>query len=183
MLQHLPKAVGNLLHNVRAGEEKLLIHAEELSAPLSIVIESPAFGNAQQIPVRYTADGEGVSPPLRWTGAPPETQCVALIIEDADAPTLQPLVHLIAPCLPLDGELPEGALSRRTPTGLNSFLMHGYVPPDPPPGHGVHRYAFEFFALKETPEKPDLFGRGDLINWMRGKVLAKGCLIGMYERP
>jgi phosphatidylethanolamine-binding protein (PEBP) family uncharacterized protein len=61
--------------------------------------------------------------------------------------------------------------------------MHGYVPPDPPPGHGVHRYAFELFALKETPEKPDLYGRGDLINWMRGKVLAKGYLVGLYERP
>jgi Raf kinase inhibitor-like YbhB/YbcL family protein len=183
MLQHLPKAVGSLLQNVRAGEQKLLIHAEELPAPLSIRVESSAFGDAQQIPVKYTADGEGLSPPLRWTGAPSGTQCVALIIEDADAPTAQPLVHLIAPCLPAGGELQEGALSRGTATGLNSFLMHGYVPPDPPPGHGVHRYAFELFALNETPEKPDLYGRGDLINWMRGKVLAKGYLVGLYERP
>jgi Raf kinase inhibitor-like YbhB/YbcL family protein len=182
MLQHLPKAVGTLLHNVRAGDEKLLIHAEELDAPLSIVVESSAFRDGQQIPTRYTADGDGVSPPLRWTGTPPGTQCVALVIEDADAPTWQPLVHLLAPCLPPRGELEEGALSHRTPTGLNSFLMHGYVPPDPPPGHGVHRYAFELFALKESPDKPDLYGRGDLINWMRHKLLAKGYLLGLYER-
>lgn len=183
MLQYLPKTVGNLLQNIRAGDEKLLIHADALDAPLSLHVESPAFGDAQPIPIKYTADGDGLSPPLRWNGAPPDTQCVALVVEDADAPTWEPLVHLLAPCLPVQGELEEGALSQLTATGLNSFLMHGYVPPDPPPGHGVHRYAFELFALKETPEKPDLYGRGDLINWMRGKVLAKGYLIGLYERP
>src|SRR6476619_5476544 len=179
MLQHLPKAVGALLQNIRAGEEKLLIHAEELEAPLSIRVESPAFGDAQQIPIKYTADGEGISPPLRWTGTPPGTECVALIIEDADAPTWQPLVHLLAPCLPAGGDLQEGALSSGVTTGINSFLMHGYVPPDPPPGHGVHRYAFELFALKKAADKPDRYGRGDLINWMRNRVLAKGYLIGV----
>lgn len=183
MLQYLPKAVGTLLQNVRAGDEKLLIHAEELDAPMAIKVASPAFADAQQIPRRYTADGEGLSPPLRWSGTPPGTQCVALVIEDADAPTWQPLVHLLAPCLPAEGELQEGALSRVNATGLNSFLMHGYVPPDPPPAHGVHRYAFELFALAESPDKPDLYGRGDLIHWMRGKVLGKGYLIGIYERP
>jgi hypothetical protein len=55
MLQHLPRAVGTLLHNIPAGDEKLLIHAEELNAPLSIQVESPAFRDAQQIPPRYTA--------------------------------------------------------------------------------------------------------------------------------
>ncbi len=182
MLQHLPKTVGSFLQDVRAGDEKLLVHADELHAPLTILVESSAFRDGQQIPVKYTADGDGLSPPLRWTGAPSGTECVALVIEDADAPTWQPLVHLLAPCLPAQGELEEGALSRISPTGLNSFLMHGYVPPDPPPGHGVHRYAFELFALKKTPEKPDLYGRKDLIHWMRSNVLAKGYLIGVYAR-
>ena len=126
MLQHLPKALGNLLQNIRAGDEKLLIHADGLDAPLSLRVESPAFGDAQPIPTRYTADADGLSPPLRWTGAPPGTQCVALVVEDADAPTWEPLVHLLAPCLPVEGELEEGALSRVAATGLNSFLMHGY---------------------------------------------------------
>lgn len=182
MLQHLPKTLGTLLQNVRAGEQKLLIHADELTAPLSVQVHSSAFKEGEPIPTKYTADGEGVSPPLRWTAVPSSAECVALIIEDADAPIAQPLVHLIAPCLPLEGELEEGALSDGIPTGLNSYLVHGYVPPDPPPGHSPHRYAFQLFALSQTPEKPDLYGRSDLIHWMKGKVLAKGCLTGTYER-
>jgi phosphatidylethanolamine-binding protein (PEBP) family uncharacterized protein len=60
--------------------------------------------------------------------------------------------------------------------------MHGYLAPDPPPAHGRHRYAFEVFALNEAPLAPEKFGRGDLADWMEDKVVAKGCLIGTYER-
>ena len=55
---------------------------------------------------------------------------------------------------PGDGALDEGAMPRSvdqitTPAmGVNSFLRIGYLPLDPPPGHGLHRYAFELFALR-----------------------------------
>ena len=182
MLEHFPKAVGAALQGQRAGEYKLAIHAAEFAAPLTMHVESPAFGDAQRIPQKYTADGEGVSPPLRWSAVPKDARCVALMIEDPDAPMPHPLVHAIAPRLPPEGELEEGALSQRIETGRNSYLKHGYLAPDPPPAHGPHRYAFELFALSEAPAAPEKFGRGDLLAWMKGKVLAKGCLIGTYER-
>jgi hypothetical protein len=182
MLGHLPRAVGAVLQRRRSGEAKLMVHTQAPSAPLSMWVESPAFAPSEPIPLKYTADGDGLSPPLRWHGAPPEAKCVALVIEDADAPTPRPLVHAIAARLPAEGELEEGALLRRVETGQNSSLMHGYLPPDPLPAHGTHRYAFEIFALSDAPLEPEKFGRGNLSGWMEGKVLAKGCLIGTYER-
>jgi hypothetical protein len=62
-------------------------------------------------------------------------------------------------------------------------LRHGYLLPDPPPGHGVHRYAFQVFAFKDAPVDPTRMSRRTLIAWMKDKVLAKGCLTGTYERP
>src|SRR5579875_1773105 len=175
MLEHLPKAAGQAMKTMRAGTDKLAVNT--LVAPTTITVESEAFGAAQAIPPRYTADGEGVSPALVWHGAPKEAACATLMIEDADSPTPQPLVHAIAPLLPAEGELAVGALNTVV-TGHNSYLRHGYLPPDPPPGHGPHRYAFEIFALSEAPRGTGRLGRSKLLDWMRPRVLAKGCLIG-----
>ena len=38
----------------------------------SIEVTSPAFGADEPIPSQYTADGEGLSPPLEWRGVPKE---------------------------------------------------------------------------------------------------------------
>lgn len=72
---------------------------------------SAAFNDYAPIPRRYTADGEGISPPLHWNDAPAEAASLLLIVEDPDTPTPQPLVHAIVINLPRgDGSLEEGAL-------------------------------------------------------------------------
>ena len=59
-------------------------------------------------------------------------------------------MHAIAVALPSgDGALQQGALDDGADApedvrlGCNSYLQHGWLPPDPPPGHGPHRYAFQ----------------------------------------
>jgi Raf kinase inhibitor-like YbhB/YbcL family protein len=187
MLENLPKVVGSVLRNSRSGVEKLTVNAPALAAPAVITVASPAFDDGGAIPPRFTADGEGVSPPLAWHGAPLQACCAALIIEDADSPTPNPLVHAIVPLLPANGDIPEGGLRSaghdgHTQMGRNSYFRHDYLPPDPPPAHGPHRYAFEVFALDATPQDASNMGRSAITEWMRGHVLAKGCLIGTYER-
>ena len=61
-------------------------------------------------------------------------------------------------------------------------LSATYLPPDPPPGRGPHRYAFQVFALDTVPRFESQPGRTQLLDKIKGHVIAKGLLIGTYER-
>jgi Raf kinase inhibitor-like YbhB/YbcL family protein len=181
------------LRGQRAGLDKIAFQAVDLRAGMaSITVTSLAFVDHGPIPARYTADGAGVSPPLQWRGAPTNAGSLALLVEDADAPTPQPLVHAIVVDLAVgdgSGALAEGALSGRDADtgelhlGRNSYLQTGWLPPDPPPGHGVHRYAFQVFALTSAAAFDGTPGRDALLDAIRERGLASGCLIGNYGRP
>ena len=147
----------------------------------SIEVMSPAFGDDEQIPARYTSDGEGLSPPLEWRGVPMNAEAVVLVIEEADGATAQSTANAIVWDLPgSDASLPEGALPCTCASGKAPSAT--YVPPDPPPGRGLHRYAFQVFALDTVPRFESRPGRADLLAKIKGHVLAKGVLIGTYER-
>jgi Raf kinase inhibitor-like YbhB/YbcL family protein len=190
VLENLPDAIGHALRGQRAGLEKIAFQSVDLRAGMAqIALTSLAFLDHAPIPARYTADGEGVSPPLQWSGVPQGAASLALIVEDADAPTPQPLVHAIVVDLaPADSALAEGALPSKdhegsgVHVGRNSYLQAAWLPPDPPPGHGVHRYAFQLFAL-DGGEFPATPGRDAVLEAIREHGLASGCLIGTYERP
>ena len=68
-------------------------------------------------------------------------------------------------------------------TGRNSYLQSAWLPPDPPPGHGVHRYLFQVFALGPGAKFSSTPGRDEVHQVLREHALASGCLIGTYERP
>jgi Raf kinase inhibitor-like YbhB/YbcL family protein len=191
MLEKLPAALGRALHGQRAGLENIAFNLLDLGAGTgSITISSPAFRDQENMPAVYTADGPGISPPLAWSNISTSANGLVLIVEDADAPTPQPLVHLIVvDLLPKDGVLPEGAIRHgggndlHVRTGKNSYLQAAWLPPDPPTGHGVHRYAFQLFALDSTPIFADAPGRDEVLAALRKTAIASGCLIGTYERP
>lgn len=187
MLEKTPRPIGRALQGVRAGLEKTLAQGEFAAAPDEIRLESAAFVDGGPMPGRHTADGPGLSPPLAWRGVPAGAASVVLVVEDADSPTPEPLVHAIAYGLAgRDGELLAGGLDGDGPQaddlGRNSFLKTGWLPPDPPTGHGAHRYVFQLYALDTTPSFDRHPGRHALVEAMRGHVLVKGVLIGIYER-
>jgi hypothetical protein len=191
MLEKLPDVVGHALRSRRAGLDKIAFNLIDLrGGTAAIDLQSLAFNDHEPIPAQYTADGAGISPPLHWTGVPANAASLVLIVEDADAPTPQPLVHAIVVDLPArDVSLPEGALNSPDhsgsglKTGRNSYLQARWLPPDPPPGHGLHRYAFQLFALSEGPAFSGTPGRDAVLDAIRERAIASGCLIGTYERP
>jgi hypothetical protein len=191
MLEKLPDAVGHALREQRAGLDKIAFQRVDLRAGMgALELKSLAFVDHGPLPAAYTADGPGHSPPLQWNGVPPGAASLLLIVEDADAPTPQPLVHAIVVGLaPEDGALAEGALESPDHPGAgyrmgrNSYLQASWLPPDPPPGHGVHRYAFQLFALAAEPGFSDTPGRDEVFDALQEHALASGCLIGTYERP
>lgn len=191
MLEHLPAWLGKAMSGWRAGVESLAITRADLVPTASLSLNSPAFGDMARLPERFTADGAGVSPPLFWSDPPAGTAMLALLVEDADAPTPQPLVHAILWNLPpRAGELAEGAIVADGPgsaeqgdVGRNSYLGEGWLPPDPPRGHGEHRYVFQLFALDAVVEiGGETPGRGAMLDAMAGHVLAAGVLTGIYSR-
>jgi Raf kinase inhibitor-like YbhB/YbcL family protein len=186
MLEHVPAWLGHAMRGLRAGADKICIAQLGLAAEVpALRLTSPAFADGGAMPPRFTADGEGVSPPLTW-GEPPEgTMSLALIVEDSDAPSPQPLVHAIVWHIdPGEGRLAEGAIAAdaAVETGRNSYLMTGWLPPDPPTGHGAHNYAFQLFALDSIPALEGTPGRAALVEAIRDHILAAGVLTGTYAR-
>lgn len=190
MLEKIPAGLGHALRGVRAGYEKVVAESEPfLRVADTIVLESTAFEDGGSIPPRYTADGEKISPPLIWRNVPADAEALALIVEDPDAPAPDPLVHLIAWDLPADlRDLPEGELKSPRHEGLdemlgrNTYRQSAWLPPDPPRGHGPHLYVFQTFALDRKLDFTHPPGRKAVIEAMCGHVLAKGILVGTYER-
>lgn len=188
MLEHVPASIGHALQGRRAGMEKLATHREAASVPASITVSSPAFQDGGVIPARYTADGPGVSPPLAWSGVPEGAAGLLLLVQDADSPSADPLVHAIVVDLPTrDGSLTEGELPSPAGDGTghemgrNSFLRRQWLRPDPPTGHGPHVYAFQLFALSR--DAAEASGKRSTLELIRDFAIAKGVLTGTYERP
>jgi Raf kinase inhibitor-like YbhB/YbcL family protein len=191
MLEHVPQWLGAMLRNVRAGHAKLVIVNPGIDVgTASLELASPAFANEARLPERFTADGAGVSPPLVWRDPPDGTTSFALIVEDPDAPALQPLVHALVWNIPAsERRLAEGSIvhdgkggADGSDVGRNSFFNEGWLPPDPPTGHGNHDYVFQLFALSETPALAPNPGRDALVKALEGRVLAAGLLVGTYSR-
>jgi len=191
MLEKLPEAIGHALQGVRAGLDKIVFNTLGLREGMgAIALGSVAFADHAPIPSRYTADGEGLSPPLHWSGIPQTAASLLLVVEDADSPTPNPLVNAIVVGLPPgDDRLSEAALPSRgnegdesVQAGRNSGLQAAWLPPDPPPGHGVHRYAFQLFALDGEHEFSVAPGRDEVLDVLRAHAIASGLLIGTCER-
>jgi Raf kinase inhibitor-like YbhB/YbcL family protein len=83
---------------------------------MSVIVRSQAFEPGAAIPRRHTGDGEDLSPPLSWTGLPPGTRELALIVDDPDAPSPQPWVHWVIGKIPssLEG-IAEGVHAKPNP--------------------------------------------------------------------
>jgi Raf kinase inhibitor-like YbhB/YbcL family protein len=153
---------------------------------MEIVVKSPAFEEGGAIPVRYTADGEEVSPPLSWSGVPHEARSLVLLAEDPDAPH-GVFSHWVLFNLPPEARELEEAVGHRATLpgggvqGTNDAGKTGYAGPAPPPGK-PHRYYFKLTALKTTLSLGEGARRAEVVAAMEGHVLAEGWLMGRYGR-
>lgn len=152
-------------------------------------LSSPAFAHQGEIPARYTCEGEDVSPPLAWSGAPAGTKSLALVVDDPDAPDPKApkltWVHWVLYGLPPgDGGLAEDAARAGLPAGAhvgrNDWKRAGYGGPCPPVGR--HRYFHKLYALDVV--LPDLGSatKAELERAMQGHVLARAELVGTYQK-
>jgi Raf kinase inhibitor-like YbhB/YbcL family protein len=104
---------------------------------------SPAFGNNQAIPERYSCKGEGINPALKIEGVPAGTKSLAMIVDDPDAPMgiwVHWVVYNISPEMK---DIFENSIPGMQ--GINSGRQYGYMGPCPP--SGTHRHFFKLYAL------------------------------------
>ncbi len=163
---------------------------EQGQPPMSMKITTSAFSHGSPMPARYTGDGADVSPPLAWSGLPEGTIELALICDDPDAPRPEPWVHWVIYKIPASAAgLGEGVPPSENLTsppgamqGMNTWPAVGYRGPAPPRGHGTHHYRFHLYALDAAlPLQPRLT-KAQLLEAMRGHILAEAELVGTYQR-
>jgi Raf kinase inhibitor-like YbhB/YbcL family protein len=143
-------------------------------------LRSPEFERGQPIPRKHTCEGEDVSPPLAWAGAPEGTASLALVVDDPDAPS-GTFTHWLAWGIdPAAGSLAEGEAG--PVEGRNDFGSSGWRGPCPPPGHGPHRYSFRLYALESELDLPAGAGKTEVERAIAEGVLAAAELVGTHER-
>jgi Raf kinase inhibitor-like YbhB/YbcL family protein len=153
---------------------------------MALELTSNAIHANDAIPARFSCDGERMSPPLRWSGAPPETAVFALIVDDPDAPR-GTFTHWVLYNIPsasdhLDENMPRTArLTNGALQGPNDFGDSGYGAPCPPRGQ-THHYRFTFYALDAPLPLPAGAGKQQVLDAMRAHILDQVRLIGTYAR-
>lgn len=139
--------------------------------------------------VKYTCEGEDLSPPLQWQGVPDNARSLALIVDDPDAPDpaapKMVYVHWVLYNLPVDGGgLPEGTTSENLPPGtlegVNDWQRTGYGGPCPPIGR--HRYFHKLYALDTVLEDLKAPTKDQLLKAMEGHVIAQAQVVGTYQK-
>ncbi|BDZ67029.1 YbhB/YbcL family Raf kinase inhibitor-like protein [Methanobacterium ferruginis] len=149
-------------------------------------ITSSAFAQGGQIPQKYTADGEDISPPLSWTPTPQNTVSFTITCEDPDSSGSGggAFFHWIIFDIPANiTQLAEGITNERTldngaKQGTNDMGTIGYVGPSPP--SGTHRYAFKIYALDTMLNLEPGATKQQVTNAMEGHILAQTQITGRY---
>lgn len=141
-------------------------------------LSSPAFDDGGIIPIRYTCDGDDVSPPLRVDDTPSGTAILVLIVDDPDAPR-ETWVHWLAFDIAPTSEIEEDVGLLGT-AGINSWGRTGYGGPCPP--SGTHRYVHQVYALDTELGLAEGARVSDVRSAMDGHILAEAFLTGSYGR-
>jgi Raf kinase inhibitor-like YbhB/YbcL family protein len=147
-----------------------------------MTLSSSAFRAGTAIPKRQTCDGDEVSPPLSWSGAPAGTRSFAVVVDDPDASgfTHWLLFNLPASTASLDEGLKPGALPAGAAEGANDFGSIGYRGPCPP--SGTHRYSHRLYALDIASVSPPPPTKERFEASIKSHVLARAELVGTYQR-
>ena len=149
-----------------------------------------AFEANQPIPAIHAKQGDDASPPLSWN-VPEGAKSFVVVMDDPDAAEPKPFTHWLAYDIPAsvtalrEGMPTDPVLSepKEMKQGANSLGSTGYTGPNPPVGDPAHNYHLQVFALDTASLGIDPGAtREEVLQAMRGRVLAKGEIIGTFAR-
>ena len=146
-----------------------------------LLLESSAFSNGGEIPIKYGYKNGNVSPSLKISGLPQETKSLALIMDDPDAMGAvgKVWVHwLLWNIEPSTTEISEGSTPTGSVEGKTDFGESNYGGPAPPDKR--HTYIFKLFALKSKIDLPKGSTKDQLEQAIKDEILAESTLKGTY---
>ena len=162
-----------------------ILLAAAVAVTSAFQLSSPAFKSGDAIPAKYTCDGLNISPPLQWEDVPQNTQSIAIVVDDPDAPSglwthwilynLAPSMRSLQERVSKDFKLPDGSMQAE-----NDYGKPGYGGPCPP--SGTHHYIFHAYALDKKLTLPEAAKRKAFDRAIEGHVLAKSELTAAYKR-
>jgi Raf kinase inhibitor-like YbhB/YbcL family protein len=114
-----------------------------------MTLRSSAFEDGGRIPVRFSCEGDNVSPPLSWSRVPADAVELALVVADPDVEGgvfhHWVVAGLAGAAGPMDvGGLPEGAVQAK-----GSSENATWIGPCPPVGE-EHEYVFTLYPLRRS---------------------------------
>jgi hypothetical protein len=182
-------------HDVRAQNPAAAQPRPTLRRNIAVMsLASPAFGDGDTIPLRFSQPGRDVSPPLVWSGAPDSVASYVLLVHDVDAATgngTDDVLHWLVWNIPGSaGSLSEGIppLSQ-LPDGTRQISASGpyYRGPGAPAAGPPHHYLLELFALDMKLEVPAVGAspaatRAAVLAAMAGHVRGKAAMVARFRR-
>ncbi|HBJ82807.1 MAG TPA: hypothetical protein DDZ88_02810 [Verrucomicrobiales bacterium] len=160
----------------RGGKQEafMALPDQPRSSDGKFMLMSSVVEDLKTLPAEFTGDGDGISPPLEWSGAPASTQGYALIMDHA-APGGEMKWYWTIYDIPANANsLPENSQKiGKLGTGFKGGV--GYEPPRSK-GPGAKTYVLTLYALNEPLKIAGTPGREELLAAMKGKVLATSSL-------
>lgn len=141
-------------------------------------ISSTAFGHNENIPSKYTCNGQNYNPPLTFEEVPPDAKSLVLIVEDPDAPSKVFTHWVIYNMPPSTQQIPQNQAPSNSILGMTDFGKAEYGGPCPP--SGTHQYFFKLFAIDTMLSLPKGASKEEVLKAMEGHVLETSELIGLY---
>ena len=145
-----------------------------------LAVTSSALDADGNISAEFTCDGASASPPVEWTGAPPETKCFALSLWHT-APDMEKSYWVVYGIPANVTKLVKNAKSTGT-MGLNDKRRAAYDPMCSK-GPGIKTYHISVYALSAEPKlSADQATRANLLSAIKDITIAEGTLDFQYER-
>lgn len=143
-------------------------------------IQSTAFKQGENIPAKYTCQGNDINPPLQITDVPSNAKSLALIMDDPDAPMGTWVHWVVWNISPQTKEIAENSVPTNAVQGKSSWGKNKYGGPCPP--SGTHRYFFKLYALDNSLSLSSSADKKQLEAAMKDRIVAQAELMGTYQK-
>ncbi len=165
-------------------DDPVLEEGEKLSQKINkkiskLTLFSPDFQNLENIPVKFTCDGDNINPNLEISGVDEKAKSLVLIMNGPDASD-ETWIHWIKFNIPTtiknlnEGEEVKGVSGEGTGANLDYS--------GPCPSDGKHKYIFKLYSIDIELTLAEGSSKLEVEEAIEGHILQETELIGVYER-